>query len=63
MSENKTISVSTRIPQGWLVHIEQHRERMRHTMRMTKVTLADALKDLLARGIESQEPDMQLFGG
>lgn len=63
MGEARTVSVSTRIPQGWLAYVERHRHRMRQTTRQPRVTLADALRDLLALGIESQEPGVQLFGG
>ena len=63
MSDNRTVSVSTRFSQGWAVHIVRHRERMQQTRRTTRTTLADALRDLIALGIESQEPGIRLFGG
>jgi hypothetical protein len=63
VSEQRTISVSTRVPQWWVEVIERHQERLRQTARTPRVSLADALRDLIALGIESQEPGIKLFGG
>jgi hypothetical protein len=57
-----TLSVSTRIPVSLVPAIEAHTTTLRRQTPYLKVSQADALRDLLMRGLQSTYPDLNLFG-
>jgi hypothetical protein len=57
-----TISVSTRVPLSLMPAIEAHTTRLRRQTPYLKVSQADALRDLLIRGLQSIDPHLNLFG-
>jgi hypothetical protein len=57
-----TISVSTRVPLSLMPAVEAHTARLRRQTPYLKVSQADALRDLLIRGLQSIAPQLDLFG-
>ena len=57
-----TLSVSTRVPLSLVPAIEAHTTLLRRQTPYLKVSQADALRDLLMRGLQTTYPDLNLFG-
>jgi hypothetical protein len=60
--QEDTLSVSTRIPLSLVPAIEAHTTLLRRQTPYLKVSQADALRDLLMRGLQTTYPDLNLFG-